>query len=114
MVTTLRDDLAQCEHHIKQLESTLASKEDDLAVKVNQLTKQNMKLERSMQAKQVFSEKLLKEYKRLNKIVDQPKGLVVVYRDVPDGQAMEDKTNVSYKTTICIGLDWCIISGNHF
>ena len=95
MVTTLRDDLAQCEHHIKELESTLASKEDDLAVKVNQLTKQNMKLGRSMQAKQVFSEKLLKENKRLNEIVNQQKGLLVVNRDIPDGQAIEDKTSVS-------------------
>ena len=95
MVTTLRDDLAQYEHHIKELESILASKEDDLAAKVNQLTKQNMKLGRSMQAKQVFSEKLLKENKRLNEIVDQQKGLVVVSQDVPDGQAIEDKMNVS-------------------
>jgi DNA gyrase/topoisomerase IV subunit A len=95
LVTTLRDDLAQYEHHIKELESILASKEDDLAAKVNHLTKQNMKLGRSMQAKQVFSEKLLKENKRLNEIVDQQKGLVVVSRDVPDGQAIEDKMNVS-------------------
>jgi uncharacterized coiled-coil protein SlyX len=59
LVTTLRDDLAQCEHHIKELETILASKEDDLAIKVNQLTKQNMKLGRSMQAKQLgFLEKL--------------------------------------------------------
>ena len=89
MVTTLRDDLAQCEHHIKELESILASKEDDLAVKVNQLTKQNMKLGRSMQAKQVYSEKLLKENKRLNEIMDQQKELLVVNQDAPD------KTNVS-------------------
>ena len=89
MVTTLRDDLAQCEHHIKELESILASKEDDLAVKVHQLTKQNMKLGRSMQAKQVFSEKLLKENKKLNEIVDQQKELLVVNHDAPD------KTNVS-------------------
>ena len=95
MVTTLRDDVAQCEHHIKELESILASKEDDLAVKVNQLTKQNMKLGRSMQAKQVFSEKLLKENNRLKELVNQAKEVLVESRDVPDGQAFEDKINVS-------------------
>jgi DNA gyrase/topoisomerase IV subunit A len=104
LVTTLRDDLAQCEHHIKELESILASKEDDLAVKVNHLTKQNMKLGRSMQAKQVFSEKLLKENKKLNEIADQQKGLMVVDRDVPDGQAIQDKINVSSKTIFRTGL----------
>ena len=98
MVTTLQDDLARCEHHIKELELTLASSKDNLAAKVNELTKVNMKLERSMQAKQVFSEKLLKENKKLQKIVEQ-KGfnqqLLDRSLDVPDGQASEDKPNVS-------------------
>ncbi|CAB4030008.1 Hypothetical predicted protein [Paramuricea clavata] len=58
-----------------------------------------MKLGRSMQAKQVFSEKLLKENKRLNEIVDQQKGLLVVNRDIPDGQAIKDKTNVDENAT---------------
>ena len=88
MVTTLRDDVAQCEHHIKELESILASKDDDLAAKVNQLTKQNMKLVRSMQAKQVFSEKLLKENKRH---VDQERRLNQLGVNPDVGQATEVK-----------------------
>ena len=103
MVNTLRDDLAQREHHIKELESMLASKGDDLAAKVNVLTKENMKLLRSAQAKQVFSEKLMKENKKLSEIVSQHDELPVVKkqkpdvisRDVPDGQAAEEKANVS-------------------
>ena len=98
LVTTLQDDLARCKHHIKELEVTLASSKDDLATKVNELTKLNMKLERSMQAKQVFSEKLLKENKKLQEIGEQ-KGfnqqLLDRSLDVPDGQASEDKPNVS-------------------
>ena len=78
MVTTLRDDLAQCKYHIKELESVLpCSEEDDLAVKVNQLTKPIMKLERSLQAKQ----KLVDKQQKLNQ-----QG---VYLDV--GQATEVK-----------------------
>ena len=69
MVNTLKDDLAQRDHHIKELESTLASKGDDLAAKVNELTKMNMKLERSAQAKQVFSEKLMKENEEVSEIL---------------------------------------------
>ena len=71
MVNTLKDDLAQREHHIKELESTLASKGDDLAAKVNELTKVNMKLERSAQAKQVFSEKLMNENEKVSEILSQ-------------------------------------------
>jgi hypothetical protein len=52
----------------------------------------------------VFSEKLLKENKRLNELVDQQKGLVVVDQDVPDGQAIENKMNVSCKTIFMAGL----------
>ena len=73
MVNTLKDDLAQREHHIKELESTLASKGDDLAAKVNELTKANMKLEQSAQAKQVFSEKLMKENEEVSEILSQQK-----------------------------------------
>ena len=68
LVNTLRDDLAQREHHIKELESILASKGDDLAAKVNELTRENVKLQRSAQAKQVFSEKLMKENRKLNEL----------------------------------------------
>ena len=64
----MQHDLSRREHHIKELEETLIGKKDDLAAKVNELTKRNMKLERSMQAKQVFSEKLLKENKKLTDI----------------------------------------------
>ena len=71
MVNTLKDDLAQRDHHIKELESTLASKGDDLAAKVNELTKANMKLERSAQAKQVFSEKLINENEKVSEILCQ-------------------------------------------
>ena len=103
MVNTLKDDVAQRDHHIKELESTLANKGDDLAAKVNELTKVNMKLERSAQAKQVFSEKLMKENRKLNEIVSQHDGLSplkkqnpdAISRDVPDGQTAEEKANVS-------------------
>ena len=95
----MQDDLARREHHIKELENTLnCSNKDDLVVKVNELTKVNMKLERSMQAKQVFSEKLLKENKKLNEMVEQ-KGInqqvIPRGRDIPDGQAAEEKMIVS-------------------
>ena len=110
MVNTLREDVAQSEHHIKELESVLASKGDDLAAKVNELTKLNMKLERSTQAKQVFSEKLLKENKKLNEIVSQHDELAVVKqpkpdvisRDVPDGQAAEEKVKVSCQGDVAL------------
>ena len=99
LVTTLQDDVARCEHHIKELEETLHGKKDDLAAKVNELTKRNMKLERSMQAKQVFSEKLLKENKKLTEIVEQ-KGInqqmMPAGRDIPDGQAADEKMIVSF------------------
>ena len=71
MVNTLKDDLAQRDHHIKELESTLASKGDDLAAKVNELTKVNMTLEQSAQAKQVFSEELMKENEEVSENLSQ-------------------------------------------
>ena len=99
MVTTLQDDLARREHHIKELENTLnCSNKDDLVVKVNELTKVNMKLERSMQAKQVFSEKLLKENKKLTEMVEQNginQQVISGGRDIPDGQAADEKMIVS-------------------
>ena len=108
LVTTLQDDVARREHHIKELEETLIGKRDDLAAKVNELTKRNMKLERSMQAKQVFSEKLLKENKKLNEIVEQ-KGInqqmVHGGRDIPDGQAADEKMIVS-----CVNDCWTLFT----
>ena len=71
MVNTLKDDLAQRDHHIKELESTLASKGDDLAAKVNELTKVNMTLEQSAQAKQVFSQELMKENEEVSENLSQ-------------------------------------------
>jgi Mg2+ and Co2+ transporter CorA len=92
----LQDDLACREHHIKELEETLnCSNKDDLAAKVNELTKSNMKLQRSMQAKQVFSEKLLKENRKLNEIIDQKGINQHLGRDIPDGQAEDEKMIVS-------------------
>ena len=54
MVATLRDDVAQREHDIKNLESILASNGDDLAAKVEELTKENSKLQEFAQAQQVL------------------------------------------------------------
>ena len=73
----MKDDVAQLDHHIKELESILANKGDDLAAKLNDLTKVNMKLERSAQAKQVFSEKLMKENEEVSEIVSQQKSVVI-------------------------------------
>ena len=107
MVNKLKEDVNQREHHVKELESMLNSNGDDLSMKFNDLTKENMKLKRSAQAKQVFSEKLLKENKKLNEIINHRHELPVVKqekpdvigRDVPDGQSDEEKLNVS-----CLGL----------
>ncbi|XP_028404900.1 tropomyosin-1-like [Dendronephthya gigantea] len=63
LVTKYQYDILQYGNHIKELEEALASSEIELAAKVSDLAKKNMKLERSMNAKQVFSEKLLKENK---------------------------------------------------
>ena len=65
----------------------LESKGDDLASKVNSLTKVNMKLERSAQAKQIFSEKLMKENKKLQELLSRRE----TGRDSPDGQSDENK-----------------------
>ena len=108
----MKEDVAQRDHHIKELESVLASKGDDLAAEVNELTKVNMKLQRTIQAKQVFSEKLMKENKKLSEMVSQHDELPIVRnqrskvisRDVPDGQAAEEKANVSCHIEVFVAV----------
>lgn len=97
MITKNQDDISEKERHIRQLETTLASNENDLALEVNDLTKKIMKLERSMNAKQVFSEKLMKENKDLRNRLEQIRNQEILKeQDVPDGQASGNDINVSY------------------
>ena len=71
LVTTLQDGLARCDHHIKNY----------LATKANELIKENMKLNKKLQE--------IGEQKGFNQqLLDRS-------LDVPDGQASEDKPNVS-------------------
>ena len=54
MVAALQGDVAQREHDVKNLKSILASNGDDLAAKVEELTKENSKLQEFAQAQQVL------------------------------------------------------------
>ena len=106
MVTTLQDDLARREHHIKELENTLnCSNKDDLVVKVNEL---NMKFDRSMQD---FSEKLTKI---VDQVVASPH-MVHGGKDIADGQAADENNIVSgvndCRTLLsCISTKICLVS----
>ncbi|XP_028404216.1 golgin subfamily A member 6-like protein 22 [Dendronephthya gigantea] len=94
MVTKLQEEITACNNHIRELEATLAGNDNELALKVSDQTKKIMKLERSMIAKEIFSEKLMKENKNLLNHLEKMKNQEFMKeQDVPDGQASGNKMN---------------------
>ena len=71
LVATLEAELEQRENQLKQLELALRSKENGNHEMVPELTKKMMKLERSLNAKQVFCETLIKDNDRLKKLLEE-------------------------------------------
>ena len=67
MVSALQDDLTRSENHIKELETALRSQDNDVYRQISELKRKLTKLERSLKAKQVFCETLIKENDRLKK-----------------------------------------------
>ena len=82
LVGILKDDLDQNENRVKELEFILRSKENGDTDMVPELTKKMMKLERSLTAKQVFCETLIKDNDRLKKLLEEMN---------LDGNKQEDK-----------------------
>ena len=82
LVATLEAELNQRENQLKQLELALRNKENGNLEMVPELTKKMMKLERSLTAKQVFCETLIKDNDRLKKLLEEMN---------LDGNKQEDK-----------------------
>lgn len=101
MVTKLQEEITQNNNHIRELEAALASNKNDLALKIDELTQKNMKLERSMNEKQVFSEKLMNENKNLINRLEQIRNQEIMEnQDVPDGLSFGNRANVSFASLI--------------
>ena len=72
LVGILKDDLDQSENRVKELEFILRrSKENGNNDMVPELMKKMLKLERSLNAKQVFCETLIKDNDRLKKLLEE-------------------------------------------
>ncbi|XP_028404966.1 golgin subfamily A member 6-like protein 22 [Dendronephthya gigantea] len=93
-VTKQQEEIIEKDNHIRELETALAGNDNELALKVNDQTKKIMKMERSMNAKQVFSEKLMKENKNLTNLLEKIRNQELrKQHDVPDGQASGNEMN---------------------
>ena len=97
LVTTLEAEVVQRENQLKQLELTLRNKEDGNHQMVPELTKKMMKLERSLNAKQVFCETLIKDNDRLKELLEElnEANEQEDKRDSVDGRSQKEESHVS-------------------
>ncbi|XP_046860594.1 uncharacterized protein LOC124453801 isoform X1 [Xenia sp. Carnegie-2017] len=96
MVIRLQDVISQLNYQINELQSILNGKDNELMIKVNDLLTEKIRIERSMNAKQYFAEKLLKDNERLKGL-----GKKIASRELDDDDDVidgkEDVRNVTHE-----------------
>lgn len=101
MVSTLQEDLSQSDNHVKELELALRDRENGGSSVVPELTRKVMKLERSLNAKQVFCETLIKENDKLKKLTEEVSN--------SDKQEKRDYIDGRYHVSISSLICYCLL-----